>query len=133
MIRRLIAALVYMLSLIAVLGLAMVQSAKYLEDFVSYSGRPALMYFCAFLAGVLLGLVTTRFGLLLVTPFIVVAGAAIVFFAVAYSPVWAGAARGSVALVNELTRQALTLLFLNLLPAYFGALIAGLVAQFRAS
>ena len=63
----------------------------------------------------------------LILPPLVVLTGALVFFLVAYSPVWLGSSRHDIAVVNELLRQMLLILLLGGVACYFGA-IAGLVA-----
>jgi hypothetical protein len=117
--------------LIAVQGLATVQSVNYLRDFISYPQGSGLMYLSAFVIGGVLGWVTTSVRGLLLLPVVIVLGAAAVFMVVAYSPVWAGNSRHSVAVVNELLRQATLIVVLSLVPLYTSAFIGFFARQVR--
>jgi hypothetical protein len=121
----------YFVGLSLLMGLAIVQSSSYLQNYVTHSGSPVAMYGMALLVGLALGLVTERFSLLLFTPIIVILVGALIFFVVAYSPVWTGNALGNVSIVNDLTRQVILVVFINLIPAYFGAFTGGLITQMR--
>jgi hypothetical protein len=110
-----------------IFGLAAVQSLRYLHDFITYPTSPAVMYLVAAGCGVVAGwAIPTLRGVLILPPLVVLIGA-LVFFLVAYSPVWLGGSRHDVAVVNELLRQMLLILLLGSVACYFGA-IAGLVA-----
>ena len=131
MIRGLLGTIAYIAGLSLLMGLAIVQSATYLHNYVTHSGSPVVMYGSALLVGLALGLVTERFSLLLFTPLIVILAGALIFFVVAYSPVWTGSAMGNVTIVNDLTRQVILVVVVNLIPAYFGAFVGGFIAQTR--
>jgi len=129
--RAVVPAIAYMLGLSMLMGLAIVQSTSYLHNYVTHSGSPVAMYGVALVVGLALGLVTERLSLLLITPLIVVLDGALIFFVVAYSPIWTGHALGNVSIVNDLTRQVILVVFVNLIPAYFGAFVGGFITQTR--
>lgn len=131
MIRRWAGGLIYTVGLIAILGVATVQSSKYLHDFVTYPSSSAVMFGAAFLCGLAAGVVSTNIRVLLVLPLLIVLGGGLVFFAVAYSPVWAGVSESSVAIINDLTRQVIILIILNMVPTYFGAIVGGFLGPLR--
>lgn len=129
--RRSLTIAAFLLSLSAIQGLAIVQSTRYLQDFVTYSGIPGLLYITAFLVGAAIGWAVREMRLLLVVPLAVLAGATLVFAAVAYSPVWLGDSPHSVAVINELTRQAVLIMFLSAAPLYLGAFGGMLLREAR--
>ncbi|HEX5502524.1 MAG TPA: hypothetical protein VFW96_07860 [Thermomicrobiales bacterium] len=109
-------------------GLGVVQSASYLHDFIGHPTGPAVMYLVTLGCGAVAGwaVPTARAALLL--PLAIVLEGGLVFFAVAYSPVWFGGVPGDVAVVNDLTRQVILLVAINAFACYLGA-IAGLIAD----
>jgi hypothetical protein len=117
--------------LIAVQGLATVQSVNYLRDFISYPQGTGLMYLSALVIGGILGWITLSVRGLLLLPLAIVVGAAGVFCVVAYSPVWAGNSRHSMAVVNELLRQATLIVILSMVPLYASAFIGFFARQVR--
>jgi hypothetical protein len=121
----------FLAALIALQGLATVQSINYLRDFISYPQGNGLMYLSAFVIGGLLGWITLRVRALLLLPLVIASGAAGVFCIVAYSPVWAGDSRHSMAVVNELLRQATLIVILSLVPLYTSAFIGFFARQVR--
>lgn len=121
----------FLLALCAVHGLAAVQSMRYLEDFVTWSQPPGVMYGSALVVGVLIGWAFTSARAVLLSPLAVALGAATVFFVVAWSPVWLGGSRHDIAVVNELLRQATLVALLTLVPVYAGAIGGYFVRQVR--
>jgi hypothetical protein len=124
-------AVLFLLALIVVHGLAAVQTMRYLEDFVTWSQPPAVMYGSALVVGALLGWVFLGARAVLLSPLAVAMGAAAVFFVVAWSPVWLGGSRHDIAVVNELLRQATLVVLLTLVPMYMGAIGGYFVRQVR--
>jgi hypothetical protein len=127
-VRRMAETVAFVVSLILIQSLAIVQSARYLEDFVTWSTSPALMHGVALATGAALGWAAGAVWRALVAPLALMGGAALVFFIVAWSPVWLGESRYDIAVVNELLRQATLVFILGLIPAYVGA-IAGFFAR----
>lgn len=124
-------ATLFVLALVAVQGLAAVQSMRYLDDFVTWSQPPGVMYGTALVVGVLLGWAFAGVRAVLLAPLGVAFGAAAVFFVVAWSPVWLGDSRHDISVVNELLRQATLVVVLTLVSIYGGAIGGYFVRQVR--
>lgn len=121
-------AAVLVVALGVIFGLALVQSALYLHDFITYPTGSAVMYLVALGCGAVAGwAVPTVRAALLLPPAIVLEGA-LLFFAVAYSPVWFGGVPGDVTVVNDLLRQVILLAVVSAFACYLGA-FAGLIAD----
>jgi hypothetical protein len=121
-------AAVLVVALGVIFGLAVVQSAVYLHDFVSHPTGSAVMYLVALGCGAVAGwaVPTARAALLL--PAAIMLEGALLFFAVAYSPVWFGGIPGDVAVANDLFRQTVLIVVFNAVACYLGA-FAGLIAD----
>lgn len=112
----------FVLALALIQGLAIVQSVTYLEAYVSYSDIPGILYIVALLTGLAIGWTVQEMRLLAIVPLVVVIGGALIFFVVAYSPVWLGDSPHDPAIVNELIRQSMLVSILSIIPTYLGAL-----------
>jgi hypothetical protein len=122
----------FLLALTVAQALAAVQSMRYLQDFVTWSQPPGVMYASALVVGGLLGWAFISARTVLLAPLAVALGAAAIFFFVAYSPVWLGGSRHEIAVVNELLRQSTLVALLTLVPIYAGAIGGFFVRQVRA-
>lgn len=111
-----------------IFGLAVVQSALYLHDFISHPTGSAVMYLAALGCGAVAGWAVPTVRAALLLPAAIVLEGALIFFAVAYSPVWFGGVPGDVAVFNDVLRQTILLAVVSAFACYLGS-FAGLIAD----